>query len=109
MTTPQQRLARMRKSFEKNKSVLTEDYKYFTTPDAPAKPRASIPQSKAARMSAEQSAQKSQNGVEGIHRIEATVETKHEFIEIGLQMTRFDPAMMRAVNPRLQIGEDEMD
>jgi hypothetical protein len=37
MTTPQQRLARMRKSFEKDKSVLTEDYKYFTTPDKPAK------------------------------------------------------------------------
>jgi hypothetical protein len=36
MTTPQQRLARMRKSFEKNKSVLTEDYKYFITPDKPA-------------------------------------------------------------------------
>jgi hypothetical protein len=33
MTTPQERLARMRKSFAKNKSVLTEDYKYFITPD----------------------------------------------------------------------------
>jgi hypothetical protein len=37
MTTPQQRLARMRKYFEKNKSVLTEDYKFFITPDKPAK------------------------------------------------------------------------
>jgi hypothetical protein len=37
MTTPQERLARMRKSFAKNKSVLTADYKYFTTPDAPVK------------------------------------------------------------------------
>jgi hypothetical protein len=37
MTTPQQRLDRMRKSFEKNKSVLTEDYKYFITPDKPGK------------------------------------------------------------------------
>jgi hypothetical protein len=36
MTTPQQRLARMRKSFAKNKSVLSEDYKYFTTPDKSA-------------------------------------------------------------------------
>jgi hypothetical protein len=35
MTTPQQRMARMRKSFDKNKSVLAEDYKYFTPPDAP--------------------------------------------------------------------------
>jgi hypothetical protein len=31
MTTPQERLARMRKSFARNKSVLTEDYKYFIT------------------------------------------------------------------------------
>jgi hypothetical protein len=36
MTTPHQRLDRMRKSFAKNKSVLTEDYKYFTTPDRAA-------------------------------------------------------------------------
>jgi hypothetical protein len=48
MTTPQQRLGRMRKSFERSRSVLTEDYKYFTTPDEPAKPRVSIPRSKAA-------------------------------------------------------------
>jgi hypothetical protein len=59
MTTPQQRLARMRKSFERNRSVLTEDYKYFVTPDARATPRASIPRNKAARKSAEQSAPKS--------------------------------------------------
>jgi hypothetical protein len=57
MTTPQQRLARMRKSFAKNKSILTVDYKYFTTPDA--MPHASTPQSKAARKSAERYAPKS--------------------------------------------------
>jgi hypothetical protein len=57
--TPEQRLSRMRKSFERDKSVLTVDYKYFTTPDANVKPRASIPQSKAAHKSAEQSALKS--------------------------------------------------
>src|ERR1019366_89740 len=40
MTTPYERMARMRESFEKkNKSVLTEDYKYFTTPDKTAKQR----------------------------------------------------------------------
>jgi hypothetical protein len=37
MTTPQKRLASMHKSFAKNKSVLTEDYKYFITPDKAAK------------------------------------------------------------------------
>jgi hypothetical protein len=58
MTTPHERLDRMRKSFERNKSVLTTDYKYFTKPDAPAMPRASIPRNKAARKSAEQSAPK---------------------------------------------------
>ena len=59
MTTPQQRLDRMRTSFEKDKSVLTVDYKYFITPDAPAKQRASIPRSKAAHKLAERSAPKS--------------------------------------------------
>ena len=59
MTTPHQRLVRMRKSFERNKSVLTADYKYFTAPDAPVKPHASIRQSKAAHKLAEQSAPKS--------------------------------------------------
>ena len=45
MITPQQRLDRMRKSFAKDKGVLSEDYKYFTTPDAPATPQrlSSIP------------------------------------------------------------------
>jgi hypothetical protein len=42
MTTPQERLARMRKSFEKNRSVLTVDYKYFITPAAPSMPRGSM-------------------------------------------------------------------
>jgi hypothetical protein len=59
MTAPYERLARMRKSFEKDKSMLTADYKYFTTPDEPAKPRASIPRNKAARKSEERSAPKS--------------------------------------------------
>ena len=59
MTTPQQRITRMRKSFEKDKSVLTTDYKYFITPDAAATPRASILRSKAARKSAGRSVPKS--------------------------------------------------
>jgi len=59
MTMPHERLVRMRKSFAKNKSMLAEDYKYFTTPDASAKLRASIPRNKAARKSAERSAPKS--------------------------------------------------
>jgi len=59
MTTPLYRLARMRKSFEKDKSVLVVDYNYFITSDAAPTPRASTPRSKVARKSAEQSAQKS--------------------------------------------------
>jgi hypothetical protein len=59
MTTPEQRLDRMRKSFEKDKNVLTADYKYFITPDAPAMPHVSIPRNKAARKSVERSAPKS--------------------------------------------------
>jgi hypothetical protein len=43
MTTPQQRLDRMRKSFAENRSVLTEDYKYFITPSKPTKQQAEQP------------------------------------------------------------------
>jgi hypothetical protein len=59
MMTPSKRLARMRQSFEMNRSVLAEDYKYFTAPDKPPKLRASTLQSKAVRKSAGLSAQKS--------------------------------------------------
>ena len=59
MITSHQRMIRVRKSFEKNKSVLTVDYKYFTTPDALATPRVSIHRSKVAHRSAELSAPKS--------------------------------------------------
>ena len=47
--TPAQRIARIRRTFDKNRSVLVEDYEYFTTP------RVSTPPSKAARKSAERS------------------------------------------------------
>jgi hypothetical protein len=50
-----------------------------------------------------------QNGVEGIHRIKAAIKTKNEFVEIGLQMTGIDTAVMSAIDPCLQIGEDKMD
>ena len=46
MITPNQRLERMRASFERDKSVLADDYAYFTMP------RESIRQSKAGRKSA---------------------------------------------------------
>jgi hypothetical protein len=59
MTTPQERLSRMRKSFEKDRSVLAGDYEFFTTPNAPVMPHESIPRNKAAHRSAERSAQKS--------------------------------------------------
>jgi hypothetical protein len=53
MITPQQRIARMRESFEKDKSVLADDYAYFATP------RESIRQNKAARKSAERNERQS--------------------------------------------------
>lgn len=60
MTTPHQRLERMRNSFEKNKSISSEDYEHFTTAEAPAMPHESIPPNKAARKSAGRSGQQSQ-------------------------------------------------
>ena len=50
---PNQRLTRMRESFEKNKSVLADDYAYFTTP------RESIHPNKAAHKSAERNERRS--------------------------------------------------
>jgi hypothetical protein len=55
MTTPNERLTRMRESFEKDKRVLAED---FITPDNP-KPHVSISRSKAAHKLVEQLAPKS--------------------------------------------------
>ena len=47
--TPQQRLARMRATFEKSRAILVEDYEHFATP------RESSPPSTVARKSAGQS------------------------------------------------------
>ena len=44
--TPEQRLARMRASFEKSRAILVEDYEHFATP------RESTPPSTVARKSA---------------------------------------------------------
>ncbi len=68
MITPIQRLERMRESFEANKSILAEDYRYFTTP---VMPNASIPQSKAEHKSAERSERQSreQNETQSSDRI----------------------------------------
>jgi hypothetical protein len=51
--SPNQRLSRMRDSFEKDKSVLADDYAHFTTPRVP------IRQNKAARKSAERNERQS--------------------------------------------------
>ena len=53
MPTSDQRLARMRESFEEDRSVLAEDYAYFTTPHEP------IRLNKAGRKLAEQSGRRS--------------------------------------------------
>jgi hypothetical protein len=50
---PAHRLDRMRASFEKDRSVLADDYAYFTTP------RGSIRRNKAARKLVEQSERQS--------------------------------------------------
>lgn len=50
-----------------------------------------------------------QHGVEGIHRVEPTVEAEHEFIEVRLEMARLDTAMMGAVDPCFQVAKNEMD
>ena len=108
-TTPDERLSRMRKSFEKDRACSLRITDIL--------PRRMLPLSRVCpfpgvklRIGRRNSPRRNpQNGVEGIHRIEAAVKTKHEFIEIGLQMTRLDPAMVSAIDPCLQVGEDKMD
>ena len=45
---------------------------------------------------------------ERVERVEAPVEAEREFIEVGLEMLRAH-AVVDAVEPGLQIGEDEVD
>src|SRR5271168_2311592 len=50
-----------------------------------------------------------QNGVKRRHRIKATIETEHVFVEVGLQVLRLDTAMMRPLDPSFHVAENEMD
>ena len=70
MITPNERLERMRESFDKDRSVLADDYAYFTAPDATATTRESTRQSKAERKSAEQNERQfqEQNGKQSLDR-----------------------------------------
>lgn len=73
MPTPNERLDRMRKSFEKNRSMLAYDYAYFTTTDADATPRVPIPRNKVARKSAGQSEPQSREPI-GMRSSDKTVD-----------------------------------
>ena len=56
--TPAERLQRMRTSFDKDRSILAEDYAFFTGPEAPT-PDAPKSPSRARRRSAAPSGRKS--------------------------------------------------
>jgi hypothetical protein len=45
---------------------------------------------------------------EGVERVEAAVEPEHVFVKVGLQMLPTD-AVVDPVQPRIQVGEDEVD
>ena len=49
------------------------------------------------------------NRMKSGHRIKPTIEPEHIFVEVGLQMFGLDAAVMRALDPSLQVAEDEMD
>jgi hypothetical protein len=46
---------------------------------------------------------------ERIERVEPPVEAEGELIEVGLQVLRFDAAMMRPLQPRLEVRKNEVD
>jgi hypothetical protein len=50
-----------------------------------------------------------QNGVKRRHRIEATIEPEHVFVEVSLQVFRLDTAVMRSFDPSFEVAENEMD
>jgi hypothetical protein len=50
-----------------------------------------------------------ENGVKRRHRVEATIETEHVFVEVGLQVFGLDTAMMRSLDPGFEVAENEMD
>jgi hypothetical protein len=52
-------------------------------------------------------ARNSEQRTKGVERIEATIEAKREFVEIGLQVLVAN-AVVSALKPSLQVGENEM-
>ena len=46
---------------------------------------------------------------EGVERIEAPVKAERKFIEVGLQVLRFDAPVMRPLQPRLEVRENEVN
>ena len=59
-------------------------------------------------MSARRLARDPEQRSEGIERVEAPVEAERELVEVGLQVLGAD-AVMDAVEPSLQVAEDEME
>ena len=104
--TSLQRLARMICTFSKNSSALVEDFEYFSTFLRCMFP---VTRVKLLVRRGNRSSGNSENRVERRHGVKTPVESKYIFIEIGLQMFRFDTTMMRSLDPRLQIAEDEMN
>ena len=81
----------MRKSFDKDKSVLAEDYVFFTgakaaTPDAPTCP------SRVVLGRGHGPSGYPQDGVERVHWVEAPVEAEHELVQVRLQVLWLDPS-----------------
>jgi hypothetical protein len=98
----------MRKSFEKNRSILAEDYDFFLPQASLSRVRPS-PGVKLRVSRRDNPRRNPQNGVERGHRVEATIKTKHVLIEVGLQMLWFNATMMRSLDPGFQVAENEVD
>jgi hypothetical protein len=50
-----------------------------------------------------------ENRVKSRHRIKAAIEPENKLVEISLQVFGLDTAMMRSLDPSLQVAENEMD
>ena len=50
-----------------------------------------------------------EQGAEGVERVEAPIEAEHIFVEIGLEVMLGDIAVIGPKNPRLEMGNDQMN
>src|SRR5712691_5075602 len=50
-----------------------------------------------------------EQGTEGVERVEAAVKSERKLVQVGLKVLRADGAVMRSVEPCLQVRKDKVN